>query len=110
MSDYISRIDQSVTVDGAGTWTHLTKNTGMYFVGVELTEIPPSSISISITNNGTQIASFSSPAPAQSAINLQVIANVTAIGNPLAVTISSSNSQELQLNTIKSTITMRLGQ
>ncbi len=110
MSDTLKAF-QSTTVVGLGTWTHTALNTSMYYVSCQSTENPPSSLSITISQTGSTSVSVTSTVPAagQIAINLSKIFNCVA-GDVLSVAISSSAPIDQQLNTVKSTIVVRIGQ
>lgn len=100
--------NQSNVIVGLGTYVHTVKSTNMYFVNVQVLEVPPSSIVISILQNGTPVVTSSAPAAAQMALNLQKILNCTA-GDVISVSITSSSVLDKQLNTVKSIIIIHQG-
>lgn len=103
------KVEQSNVLDGLGTWTHTALKNSMYYCEVRLTEVPASSVSIVINQNGSPVATSTAPAAAQQVVTLQIIMNCT-INDVITVVISSSAPIDQQLNTVKSIVTLRVGQ
>jgi len=99
---------QSNVINALDTYNYTVPSASLESVSVSMTEIPPSGISILIQQNGSTKASLSSPAAAQSVLNLQVILNC-ASSDVISVIISSSSAIDQQLNTIKGIINIRDG-
>lgn len=104
------RVSQSNVIVGLGTFTHTTLSSTMYNVTVRATEVPTSSLSITIAQSGSASATITSTAPtsAQGHVELQKLFNC-ASGDVLTITLSSSAPIDNQLNTVKSVVTINVG-
>lgn len=107
---FVLKDSQANSIDGLGTFTHTTKNTGPYSVNILTTVNPASSLILTIAQTGSTSVSVSSPTPAaaQAHIELQKKFNCTA-GDVITVTIASSAVIDEQLNTVQSIVLVRQG-
>lgn len=98
---------QATVVVGLGTYTHTCANTGIYNIAVQSSEIPTSSLAISIAQTGSVSHSVSSVAPTdqQSTLNLQTRFQCAA-GDLITIVLSSSAGIDKQLNNVKTIIAM----
>lgn len=108
MSQTITGIGKTKVLNQLDTYNHTALTASMYFVSIQLSEQPPSGMSILIQQNASTKASFSSPAAAQGVINLQVVLNC-AINDVISVVLSSSNAGDKQLNSIKGILNIHVG-
>jgi len=108
MAQIITREDQSTVISNLDTYNHTAQSTSMYVVSASLTEIPPSSVSIVIKQNGSTKATSDAPSATQSAIKLRTILNVTS-GDTLTIVISSTDPAESGANIIKGIVSFRPG-
>jgi len=68
-----------------------------------------SSLSIVVNQNGSPVYTMPVIAPTQGAFKFKTQGIVCAIGDVITVVLSSSNANDQQLNTVKSTITIEQG-
>lgn len=108
MAQTISKISESQVINQFDTYNHTALRNSMYMVKIRMTDIPASGISILMKQNSTTKASFSSPTPGQSAIDLDVIMNCS-INDVIGVVISSSTASDQLGNSFKAILTIRQG-
>jgi hypothetical protein len=108
MATTITRIDQSKVISNLDTYNHTALANSVYNVSIQLTEQPPSGISILLQQNSSTKASFSSPAAQQGVINLQVAMNC-AINDVISIVISSSSASDQNINAIKGILNIHQG-
>lgn len=108
MATIITRIDQSKVISNLDTYNHTTLAAGMYTVSIQVSEIPPSGVTLSIKQNSSTIASVSVPAAAQQLTQLRVVINC-AISDVLGVVIASSTAREAGPNQIKGILNIHQG-
>lgn len=101
-------IAHSQPICSLDTFRHVALNNSMYKVSVDVSEIPPSGISIVIQQNGVTKASSAAPASSQIHVPLDVILNC-AINDNIDVIISSSLPAEAGINLIKGSINIHRG-
>lgn len=93
---------------GLDTYNYTIVNAGMHVASINLTEQPPSGMSILIQQNGSTKASFSAPAASQNHIDLKVTMNCAA-NDIISFVLSSSNAGDQQLNSIKGILIVHQG-
>ena len=108
MSTIITGISATKVLSNLDTYTHTTANNGMYKVSIQVTEMPPSGLSVVIQQNGSTKATAAAPAASQSHIELQVVMN-TAIGDTLSVILSSSVVTDQTINSVKGILSITQG-
>lgn len=109
MAQIISKISQSKVIARLDTYNHTALSTSMYVVDVQMTEIPPSGLIITIQKNGvTAVTTSSAPAAAQSILDLRTILNCVPT-DLISVILSSANSADTGLNVIKGILNIRTG-
>ncbi len=99
---------QSNVINRLDTYNLTVPTTNTYSVDVQMTELPPSGLSIVIEKNSSPVASSAAPAATQGILDLQTKINCTA-SDVISVVISSSNVNDEQLNTVKGLINIREG-
>lgn len=82
---------QSNTVSGLGTFTYNIVSTGTHKVSVNISECPPSGISVVINNNGSSVATKTAPASSQQIISLLYTGAFTA-ADVVTIVLSSSSA------------------
>jgi hypothetical protein len=100
LKDYQSNIEI-----GLGTFTYTAALAGVYFVSAQSSVLPPSGLSIVINQNGSPVMTSAAPSAAEQTVNLQDQINCAA-SDVITVVISSSNANDLMLNTVKTIITL----
>lgn len=93
---------------GLDTMTHTVLNSTIYSVQVQLTEVPPSGLSVVVNQNGSPVFTAPALSPTQIAQQFKIAINCTA-GDVITVVLSSSSAIDQQLNTVKSTISIQQG-
>lgn len=102
-------LNQTFVTVGLGTLTFTVRAAGDYNVKVDLTENPPSGLTISVNKN--TVSQFTSPVitPTQSAQQFKVYLPQLAINDVIDVVLSSASAIDSQLNTVKSNISIGQG-
>lgn len=95
----------SQTITGLGTWTLNPTPAGFSFLRYDFTEVPPSSLIVTINDNGSPIYTSTATTTAQSAMQTKVPMNIAA-GHTVTIVLSSAAPIDNQLNTVKTTITV----
>lgn len=93
---------------GLVTMTYTIPTTGLYSVLVQLTEIPPTGLSVIINDNGTPIFTTPTITPTQIAQQFKFGFQATAT-HVITVVLSSSAAIDSQLQSVKSTVTIQQG-
>lgn len=93
------------SVSGLGTFQRTIGTAGMHRLSIQTMENPPSGMSIVINQNGSSVASASSPAASQQVINLQIVVNC-ALNDVITFVLSSSAASDNQPNGVNSLITV----
>lgn len=110
MAQIISGIGQTKILTNLDTYNHTALSAALYTVSVQVSEIPPSGMTVTIQQNGTNKAVSVLPAVGQGTIQLQVLLQC-AINDVIGVILSSSVALPDGLpNTFKALLNMRIGQ
>jgi hypothetical protein len=91
MSQIISGIGQSKTITNLDTYNHTAGLASLYTVSVQLTEIPPSGVSIVIQQNSSTKATSVAAAAGQNHIELSVLLQC-AVSDVISVILSSASA------------------
>lgn len=102
-------INQPYVTVGMGTETFTIPTTGLYNVALQSTEIPPSGISIVVNKNGSPIYTAPVLSPTQSAIQFKTGFSAVA-ADVITVVLSSSNANDLLLNSVKTSMSIGQGE
>lgn len=107
---YTLKASETNVAVGLGSWTHTTTQNGMYFASMSCSEVPPSSIILTIAQSGSASLSVSTSAPAtsQGYIDLQQLFNCQA-GDVITFTLSSAAEIDNELNTVKTIMKINPG-
>ena len=108
MATTIADLGSTKTLTNLDTYTYTIKTAGMHMVKVDLNELPPSGITITIKQNTTTLASLSAPAAAQGVMTLQAVGNF-AVSDTVNVVIASSTATDQGPNKFKATLNIHLG-
>jgi hypothetical protein len=107
MSNYLT-LNQSQTIAGLGTWNYTIPAAGPYFIQFQFSEVPPSSLVLTINVNGSPVYTSTTLAAQQSAAGAKVDLN-SATNDAITVVLSSSAPIDKQLNTVQTTIAIGQG-
>src|ERR1700685_199064 len=108
MATTITGIGQSKVICALDTYTHTALASAPYFVGIALSEVPPSGVSIQIQHNGSPVITSAAPSSTQGIVSLQ--ANIVcAASDTLSVVVSSSSLIDSGLNVLKGILTIHQG-
>lgn len=98
-----NRVDIGLVTD-----TYTVPVTGLYNMQARITEIPPSGLSVVVNQNGSPVYTAPTATPTQSEIDFKVDINATA-ADVITLVLSSSNSNDLQLNSVKTKVSIGQG-
>jgi len=101
-------LNQPQVFVGLGTLTYTVATTGNYNVQVQLSEVPPSGLSVVVNKNGSPIFTAPTLTPTQIAQQFKTSFQSSATDS-ITVVLSSSTAIDEQLNTVKSVITIGQG-
>ena len=108
MANYLLK-DQPFVFCGLGTLTYNVLADGNYNAAVQLSENPPSGLSVLVKNNGSTIFTAPTITPTQIAQQFRVAFQAVA-NDVITVVLASSEQIDNNLNTVKSTIYVGGGQ
>lgn len=106
MSQVLVITDSSKVLSQLDAYNYTVPQAGTYNVSVQMSEIPPSGLSIVIQQNSVSKASSAAPSAAQSNMNLQISLNCS-ISDVLSVVLSSSQASDKQLNVVKGIVNIQ---
>lgn len=101
-------LNQPFVTCGLDTLNATAAAAGLYNVAVQLTEVPPSGLSVVVNQNGSPVFTAPVLTPTQVAQQFKVGLNC-ALNDTVSVVISSSSAIDQQLNTVKSTVSFNQG-
>ena len=90
------------------TFTVPTGGAGIYFVNMQVTEIPPSGLSIVVNKNGSPVFTAPTIGQTQSALQFRY-SQLYADADVITVVMSSSTANDLLLNSVKSNVSIGQG-
>lgn len=93
---------------GLGSFTYTIKSTGVYNIGLTTTVLQSSSLAIVVTKNGSPIYTAPAFTPTQEGLQFNFNFLATA-ADAMVITLSSSNPNDLLLNSIKTTLSIENG-
>jgi hypothetical protein len=99
----VPRVDVGLVTD---TWT--APSAGLYNLAAQITEIPPSGLSIVVNQNGTPVYTAPVLTPTQSAIQFKVDLDCAA-SDVITLVLSSSNANDLLLESVKTNVAIGQG-
>lgn len=108
MSITIQGISKTKILTALDTYVHTCLNTSLYTVSVQLSEIPPSGITIAIKQNSSTIVSTAAPGSQQSHVELQCIINA-AVNDTISVVLASSTAADSNKNAFKAILAISQG-
>lgn len=108
MSNILILNQPSVEV-GLTTETFTIPTTGLYNVAAQITEIPPSGLSVVINQNGSPIYTAPTITPTQTALQFKFSFPATA-ADVITVVLSSSTANDLLLNSVKMNVAIGQGE
>jgi hypothetical protein len=93
---------------GLVTDTFTIPSTGQYNLTAQITEIPPSGLSVVVNQNGSPIYTSVALPPTQSSLQFKVPIN-GVLNDAITFVLSSSNSNDLLLNSVKTNVSLGQG-
>lgn len=108
MSSPISGTSQSKSISGLGTYVHTALTSTLYKVSISLSMVPPSGLTVTISQNATTIASASVSSALQQTLALNASIEAT-MGDALNVVLTSSSSNDTVPNHVKGVLTVSQG-
>jgi hypothetical protein len=108
MTQYLIQ-EQNQVLDGLGTLTFIIPATGEYTVRVQSTFTPESSLVVVVADGVTTLFTAPAVTPTQSALEFKFFFAATA-ADVITVVFSSAAAIDNQLNTIKSNVSIGLGE
>jgi hypothetical protein len=90
------------------TYTVASGAGGIYNVDVKFTELPPSGLSVVVNQNGTPVYTAAALSPTQIAQQFRY-AQLYSAGDVITVVFSSSNANDILLNSVKSNVSIGQG-
>jgi hypothetical protein len=99
----VPRVDVGLVTD-----TYTVPTTGLYNLEAQVTEIPPSGLSIVVNQNGSPVYTAPTLTPTQSAIQFKVDISATA-ADVITLVLSSVNSNDLMLESVKTNVSIGQG-
>ena len=94
------KLEESSVINQLDTYNYVVPTAGMYKMKVRLNEVPPSGMSIVMKQNSSTVASLSSPATSQQAMDLEIVVNA-AMNDVLGLVLSSSQASDQGGNSFK---------
>jgi len=108
VAQLVTGIGQAKVLNALDTYNHTALTANMYTVSVDMSELPPSGLSVVIKQNGSTMATAALPADSQSNIKLQVVLNC-AINDTIGVVLSSAQASDTGLNVVKGLLNIHVG-
>ncbi len=108
MAQTIPTIESTHVIAQLDTYNYTVTKAQMYTVELDMSEQPASGLTIVIQQNGSTKATSTAPTAAQSHVPLRIVMNC-AINDVISVVLSSSNTNDQQLNCIKGILNIHEG-
>lgn len=108
MSILLQNMDSSKVISSLDTYNYTIPASGMYVIDVQMSELPPSQLSIVIKQNSVSKAASSAPAAAQQILDLRIVLNCSA-NDVISIEITSALAAEAAPNVIKGIINIHPG-
>jgi len=93
---------------GLGTYTFTVPSAGIYRISTQLTEVPPSGLSVVINNNGSPVYTAATLSPTQIAQQFYY-SQLYAANDAISIVVSSSAGIDSMLNNVKYTLQIMQG-
>lgn len=106
MAQTLINMNKSKVVSSLDTYNYAIPATGVYLIEVQMTENPPSALSIVIKQNTVAKASSTAPTPLQEIQNTQVLLRCAA-ADAISIEITSATAGEAAPNKIKGIINIQ---
>ncbi len=108
MAITLQNMDSSKVISSLDTYNYTIPADGMYVISASVSEIPTSSLSILIKQNGSTKLTSDTPTAAQQIVDARIVLNC-AESDTIAIVISSSLAREAAPNQIKGIINIHPG-
>lgn len=101
-------IISSKVISSLDTYLHTVNTAAMHVVSLEVSEIPPSGITITIKQGSTTVASTSAPGSTQQIVQLKTTINCAA-SDVISVIVASSTASDTGPNAFKGILNIHVG-
>lgn len=108
MPTYTLQSFESTVGTGLGTWTMTVSAAGLYHASAFVNLVPPTGVSVAINQNGTNIITTGTLNPNATEYNLDCFIEAAA-GDVINMVVSTANTPDLSVSTIKSIFNLRAG-
>lgn len=103
-------LNQPFVFAGIGSFTYTAASAGPYSAMVQLTENPPTGLSLTVVNTTQSVTILTAPTITPTQIAQQFKVGFQAAANDvITISMTSSTPIDLQLNTVKWTATVQQG-
>ena len=108
MPTYALKDFEQTVGTGLGTWTYTVAIAGLYHISSFINLVPPTGVSVAIQQNGSNIITTGALNTNASEYNLDCFIEA-AVSDVITIVISTANSPDLSISTIKAVMNLRLG-
>lgn len=108
MATTITGISKSKVISNLDTYNHTIGTNNMYTIKMDVSELPPSGVSIVIQQNGSTKLTTVAPASTQQLVSAQITLSC-AVNDVISVIVSSSQARESAPNVIKGILNIHVG-
>lgn len=106
MAQTLLNMDSSKVISSLDTYNYAIPATGVYLIQVQMTENPPSALSVVIKQNTVSKISSAAPAVAQATLQTQILLRCAA-ADAISIEITSATANEAAPNVIKGIINIQ---
>jgi hypothetical protein len=101
-------LNQNYVAVGLHTQQLTIATAGIYYAKADLTELPPSGISVVVKQNSSTVFTAAAVSPTQGALQFKTTL-LCAASDVIQIVVSSSNSNDEMLNTVKTNLSIGQG-
>lgn len=103
-----SPLISSKVISNLDTYNYTVQNASVHLAGIVINELPPSGITVTISLNGTPVASTSAPNIAQQVVQLKVAMNC-AVNDLISIIVASSTPSDQGPQSFKGILNIHIG-
>lgn len=108
MATTITNLISSKVISNLDTYNYTVRSQALHVAKLQINEIPPSGITITIKQNGTTIASSSAPQSPVSRIDLSATMQCN-VSDVISIVVASSTSSDELPNAFKGILNIHVG-
>lgn len=108
MPTYALKDYEQTVGTGLGTWTYTVSVAGPYHVSAFLNLVPPTGVSVAIEKNGSNVITTGALNPNATEYNLDCFI-AAAVSDVITIVVSTANTPDLSVQTIKAVMNLRAG-